>query len=167
MTGKESRIVSLAGRALVAALPLLALWLLGAGRGWTGLLLVVVGVVGAVALALEPRMRSVSVLPLLLALTGLAATAPIGIATEVVAGASALAALGWVARDRDVPGPVGRTLGGLTLPALALGVAFFTSVGIPAGRQFVGAAVVLLVVALAAVGWTIARPTQAPEASPS
>ncbi|HEY6238298.1 MAG TPA: hypothetical protein VIZ68_03830 [Thermoplasmata archaeon] len=167
MTGKNPRIAGLAGRALVAALPLVALWLLGAGDGGTGLVLIAVGVVAAIALALEPRTREISVLPLLLALTGLVATAPIGIATEVVAGASALTALGWVARDREDPGPIGRSLGGLTLPALAFGVALFTSVGLPAGRQFVGAAVVLLVVALAAVGWAIARPTRIPEASPS
>jgi hypothetical protein len=157
----------LAGGAFVAGLPLFALWLLGAGFGWLGLLLPVGGVLGAVGLSLERRTRSFSVLPLLLALAGLTATAPIGLVTELVAGASALTALLWVARDRDDPGPIGRSTVGLVLPALAFGLALFTAIGIPAGRQFVGAAVVLLVLALGAVGWALARPGRVPWASSS
>jgi len=167
MTPRAGRIAPLAGGALVAGLPLFALALLGAGGVGLGLVVAVAGVAGAVALSLVGRTRSLSVLPLLLALAGLTATAPIGVVAEVVAGASSLTLLFWVARDRDDPGPLARSVVGLALPALAFGLALFTSIGIPAGEQFVGAAVVLVVIAVGAIGWALARPTQVAEPSPS
>ncbi len=127
-----------------------------------GLILAITAVLVATGL----RMSSSRVLapyapvPALTALAIEAATAPVGFGTELLAGLAALSFLVWLADDPARPaGGALRALPTITLPALALGIAWSSALFLPAGAVPLGVAGGLLALTLAAVAFLVGSPT--------
>jgi hypothetical protein len=121
--------------------------------------------VGAVALAAALRVRApesaaaYAPVPVLAAISLEAATAPLGFGTEIMAGIAGLAFLLWLADDpaRPVRGPV-RALPALAVPALALGIAWSSTLFVPLGAIPLGVAGGLLALALGGVAVLVGFP---------
>jgi hypothetical protein len=126
-----------------------------------GLVLVLAAVVAAAGLRAVPS-RALSAYAPVPALAGIAleaASAPVGFGTELVAGLSGLAFLVWLADDPARPaGGAVRALPTLSLPALALGIAWSSALFLPAGAVPLGVAGAVLALALAAVAFLVGRP---------
>jgi hypothetical protein len=126
-----------------------------------GLVLVVGAVVAAVALRAGPSrdLAPYAPIPALAALAVEAAAAPVGFGTEIVAGIAGLAFLIWLADDPARPaGAALRAVPSITLPALALGIAWSSALFLPAGAVPLGVAGALLALTLAAVAFLVGSP---------
>ncbi len=125
-----------------------------------GVVLAGVGVAAALRSQRSPRPRAAAPVPLLLALAFAALACPLGLVPELAAGAAGLAFLVWLADDpARFPGGVGRARTTLLVPALALGIAWASSLILPATAAPLGVAAGVLVVALAALAYLFARPS--------
>jgi hypothetical protein len=97
--------------------------------------------------------------PPLVALGLLAALAPVSELTELYAGLAALAFLLWLADDpARLPGGAGRGLRIIAVPALGFGLAWASSLLVPAVGSSVGLAVALLVGVGAVVAFLLRAP---------
>lgn len=151
----------------------------GAGGATTGLLagvLVVLGLLGGLPLLLGPvvgvggvvvavavrrnrtaRRWGLEAVPVFGVLLVLGLSAPAERSAELFAGLAALAALLWLADDRQrAPGRWTRAVPTLGLAALGFGLAWALTLLLPSGTQNVGAAGVLLVAALVLVSVVLA-----------
>ena len=127
-----------------------------------GPVLAAAGVVLATGLRVATR-RSVAVyapVPVLAALVVEAVPAPVGLGTEIVAGLAGLAFLLWLADDpsRPVGGSL-RSLPTVGVPALAVGIAWSSTLFLPAGAVPLGVAGALLAFTLAVVALLVGSPT--------
>lgn len=115
---------------------------------------------GAIPLVLGERGRTLSALPIAAGLSYAAIAAGVGLGHELLAGASGLALLGYVATP---PYPRGRWMdvaGALLLPGVAVAVGLLSALLLPIGRPYVGIAAVLVVVELLFAGWLYAHPAE-------
>lgn len=127
-----------------------------------GLAIALVGI--AVAGALQrvpspPSLATFALVPVLLALGTVAVVSPLGLLPELLAGASGLATLVWLADDRDRPaGGFGRARTAIAVPALALAIAWASALLLPSRSASLGVAVGLIVFSVAAVAYLIGQP---------
>ena len=143
------------------ALATLLLGLVSGFPGGFGFLVAGGAVVLAVALRLSasPVDRAWAPVPVLGALLVEAVAAPIAFGAEVLAGFAGIAFFLWVADDPARPlGGAVRSFSAISVPALALGIAWGSALFLPAGNVPLGVAGAVLVVALAAVALLLARP---------
>lgn len=130
----------------------------------------VVAFVGSLALFLAgPRVgRVVRVAPALLGLAVLAVTAGTSYATELIAGAGAIAALFGLGASPPVPSEGRRVASALTVPSLGFALMLVTSLLFSAAHRLVGVAAVILVVVVAAVALLVHAPDAGePEEAPA
>ncbi|MCI4354401.1 MAG: hypothetical protein L3K06_03445 [Thermoplasmata archaeon] len=152
---------------LPAAAPLLLLAIAWEGDPFLSLLVVAVAMgVAVAARATEYAGAGVIAGVLVLgAIAYVAGTAFPDTLSEALLGTAALGAVVWVA----IATPEGPSLSvaarGLVLPGLALGIALSVSFLLPVAEQSVGIAVILLVGALALLGWSILRVGPVPNAA--
>lgn len=151
-------------RPVSLALLLVAVTYLGylSGFPWGfGALLAVGGVTLAAILRSRPTGPDAAYAPVpaLGALVVEAAFAPVGFGTELLAGLAGLAFLVWLADDPARPsgGPL-RGFPTITVPSLALGIAWSSALFLPAGAIPLGVAGALLALALAAVAFLVGSP---------
>jgi hypothetical protein len=122
-----------------------------------------IGVLGVVASVLLRRSRpersgTLALLPVLLAIALLAATAPVVPSTELFAGLTGLALLVWVADDPARPAGGGRrAVPVIALGALGVGLAWAITLALPGRSPNVGLAGGLLAAALVLLALLIAR----------
>ena len=146
--------------AIVAVATALVGYLSGFPDG-LGLFLAVGAVVFAAGLRTIPtrRVYSASPVPVLAVLVLEAATAPVGLGSELLAGFAGLAFLVWVADDPSRPkGGALRALPEVALPALALGIAWTSALFLPYGVVPIGVAGALLALTVAAVAFLVGWP---------
>lgn len=127
-----------------------------------GVALVVFAVgLGGVLQRVRPRsVRSFAPLPVVAGIATVAIASPLGLVPELVAGVSGIAVLLWLADDPGRPaGGVGRAQTALSIPALALGIAWASAFLLPSSSASLGVAVGLLVFVIAAVAYLFGRPT--------
>jgi len=147
--------------AILLAVPALALAVLGRGPALPEAVAALAGIALSGYLRTRPDAWASDLwaIPALLVVGGLTLLAVASLLAELLAGASALAAIYWIASD--LPGlrlPV-RPADGLWLPGLAVGLAVAVTLFLPAGPALVGVASAILVglfFGLAAVlgGWS-------------
>jgi len=130
--------------------------------GGFGLLLALTGVAVALVLRMSPsrEVAAYAPVPVLAVLALEAATAPVGFGTELLAGLAGLSFLAWLADDPARPaGGALRALPTLSLPALALGIAWSSALFLPPGAVPLGVAGGLLALTLIAVALLVGSPT--------
>jgi hypothetical protein len=126
-----------------------------------GIVIVAAGVATAVGVrtARSARLRAFAPGPLVLALGVVAVGSPLGLVPELVAGAAGLSFLVWLADDpARSPGGVGRASATILVPALAVGIAWSSALLLPAIAAPLGVAAGVLVFALVALAYLVARP---------
>ena len=148
--------------ALLAVVAGLFGWTTGLPDG-TGAFVAVVGV--GIAGVLRPptwfpRLRPFAAVPAVLGLAVVASFSALGLVPELLAGASGVALLVWLADDpaRPAGGPARAQLT-IGVPALALGIAWASALLLPSDSASLGVAVGLLVFVLAAVAYLVGQPT--------
>jgi len=95
--------------------------------------------------ALPRSVRGLALLPALVGLGAVAVYCPLGTFPELLGGLAGLALLLWCAEDPDrYPGSLGRGLAALFVPGAAFGIAWTSSLLLPAGLGTVGIAAALL-----------------------
>ena len=121
---------------------------------------VAVGIAAGLRADPSPRISGYAPVPAVVGIALEAVVAPVGLGTEIVAGAAGLALLLWLADDPDRPvgGPV-RALPAIALPALALGIAWSSALFLPSGALPLGVAGGLLALTIIAVALLAGRPT--------
>jgi hypothetical protein len=128
-----------------------------------GLVVAVVALGAGVGLRAAPRpdLRSVAPIPPLAGLGALAVYAPVNALTGLFAGLAGLGYLVWLADDPDrLSGGFVRGLRGLTIPALALAIAWVSSLWLPYVTSSLGIAVALLTLVLVAVALLLRSPAR-------
>ncbi|HXY47088.1 MAG TPA: hypothetical protein VEK13_04240 [Thermoplasmata archaeon] len=114
------------------------------------------------------RLRSLAPIPVLVALGATAVASPLGLLPELLAGASGLAVLVWLADDPGRPvGGVARARLTVGIPALALGIAWSSALLLPSSSAPIGVAAGLLVFVLVAVAFLIGWPSTFDREEPS
>lgn len=114
------------------------------------------------------RLRGFAPLPAVGAIAVVAITAPWGLLSELLAGASGVAILLWLADDLDRPsGGVRRAQLTIGVPALAVGLAWASSLLLPPTSATLGVAAALLVLVTVAVAFLFGAPSVFDEPSPS
>jgi hypothetical protein len=105
------------------------------------------------------RVAAYAPVPVVAALALEAVRAPVGLGTELVAGLAGLAFLLWLADDpsRPVGGSL-RSLPTVAVPALAVGIAWSSTLFLPAGAVPLGVAGALLALSLAVVAFLLGSP---------
>jgi len=129
--------------------------------GALGVVLATVGVAVAVGLrALRPSgVRAFAPLPALLALAFGALASPLGLVPELAAGGAGLAFLAWLADDPARPaGGIARARSTILVSGLALGIAWSSALLLPSRSASLGVAAGLLVLAVGALAYLVARP---------
>jgi hypothetical protein len=107
-----------------------------------------------------PPIRALAPVPAVLGLTAVAAVSPLGLLPELLAGASGIAILAWLADDPGRPaGGLGRAQLTVGIPAVALGIAWTSALLLPSNSASLGVAVGLLVFVVAAIAFLIGQPT--------
>ncbi|HYA70859.1 MAG TPA: hypothetical protein VEH28_05780 [Thermoplasmata archaeon] len=161
-TPKPNRVPEIRPASLVLLLvPAALLGYASGAPGGYGIVVAIVGILLAGVLrALSSRTaRAIAPLPALAVLVLEAATAPAGFGPELLAGLSGLAFLIWLADDPGRPaGGAVRGLPTVALPALALGIAWSSTLFLPTGAVPLGVGGALLALALAAIAFLIGRP---------
>ncbi len=106
-----------------------------------------------------PGGRPFAPVPGVLGLAAVASFSPLGLVPELLAGASGVALLVWLADDPARPsgGPARAQLT-IGVPALALGIAWASALLLPSDSASLGVAVGLLVFVLAAVAYLVGQP---------
>ena len=133
--------------AILLAIPTLALALLGRGAALPEGLVAL----GAIALSgylrtrPEPWASDGWAIPALLVVGALALLAVVSLLAELLAGASALAAIYWIAVELPGLQLPASPVNGLLLPGLAVGIAVGVTLFLPAGPALVGVASAILV----------------------
>ncbi len=163
MPGASARLRSI--RPVSLALLLVSATYLGFLSGFPdsfGPVLTAAAVIVATGLRVGTR-RNVAVyapVPVLAGLVVEVVPAPVGLGTELVAGLAGLAFLLWLADDpsRPVGGSL-RSLPSVGVPALAVGIAWSSTLFLPAGAVPLGVAGALLALTLAVVALLVASPT--------
>ncbi len=103
--------------------------------------------------------RPFAPVPILAGLGLAAVVSPLGLVPALAAGAAGLVFLLWLADDPHRPaGGVRRAGAGLLLPALAVAMSWVSALLLPPGSATVGVAAGLLVLAIGAVAFLLARP---------
>ncbi|MGP8158339.1 MAG: hypothetical protein ACLPWO_01815 [Thermoplasmata archaeon] len=163
MSGASARIRSIRPASL--ALLLVSATYLGFLSGFpdgVGPVLAAAAVIFATGLRVGAR-RNVAVyapVPVLAALVVEVVPAPVGLGTELVAGLAGLSFLLWLADDPSRPaGGSLRSLPTVGIPALAVGIAWSSTLFLPAGAVPLGVAGALLALTLAVVALLVASPT--------
>ncbi len=163
MSGASARIRSIRPASL--ALLLVSATYLGFLSGFPsgfGPVLAAAAVIFATGLRVGPR-RNVAAyapVPVLAALAIEVIPAPVGLGTELVAGLAGLSFLLWLADDPSRPvGGALRSLPTVGVPALAVGIAWSSTLFLPAGAVPLGVAGALLALTLAVVALLVASPT--------
>lgn len=107
----------------------------------------------------RPATVAYAPVPVLAAIALEAATSPVGFGTELAAGIAGLAFLAWLADDpaRPLRGAI-RALPTLSVPALALGIAWSSALFVPLGAFPLGAAGGLLALAVGAIAVLVGFP---------
>jgi len=114
------------------------------------------------------RLRSLAPIPVLVALGATAVASPLGLLPELLAGASGLAVLVWLADDPGRPvGGVARARLTVGIPALALGIAWSSALLLPSSSAPIGVAAGLLVFVLVTVAFLIGWPSTFDREEPS
>ena len=112
--------------------------------------------------------RSLAPVPVLVALGATAIASPLGLLPELLAGASGLAVLVWLADDPGRPvGGVARARLTVGVPALALGIAWSSALLLPSSSASIGVAAGLLVFAIVTVAVLIGQPSMFDREEPS
>ncbi len=147
---------------VVLVVPAALLGYLSGFPGGDGVVVATAAVALAAALRATPHpdLEGYAPIPALVGVALEAATAPVGLGTELVAGAAALAFLFWLADvpDRPVGGPV-RALPTIALPALALAIAWSSALFLPSGAVPLGVAGGLLALTIVGVALLVGRPS--------
>ncbi len=130
------------------------------GNGPAALLVALFGAAGVAILerVAGGRGRAAAAMLALVALGVGALAATPGPAPELLAGIAGLAFLAWLAPPPTPTSGGRRRLEGLVLPGLAVGIAFATSAFLPPAPGFETVGIALLVGALAAIAFVLARP---------
>lgn len=121
--------------------------------------------------ALRSRsLRSIAPVPVLAALVTASLASRLGIVPELVAGGAGLAFLAWLADDpAREPGGIGRARTTIAISGVALGIAWSTALLLPSNSATLGVAAGLLVFAVVALAFLVARPEafdrEAPESA--
>ncbi len=107
-----------------------------------------------------PRGRAFAPVPVVIGLVSVASLSSLGLVPEILAGASGVALLVWLADDpgRPAGGPARAQLT-IAVPALALGIAWASALLLPSDAASLGVAVGLLVFVLAAVAYLVGQPS--------
>lgn len=135
-----------------------------------GVVVAVAGVALAEAAQRLPRseLRSLSPLPAVGGLVAVAVASPLGLVPELVAGASGVALLVWLADDPARPaGGVRRARNSLAIPTAAVGIAWASALFLPSSSASLGVAVGLIVFVLAAVAYLLGQPALFDREEPS
>jgi len=138
-----------------------ALGYLSGYPGRLGPVVAVAGVVLAAALRATPwrTVAAYAPVPALAVLVLEAVASPVGLGVELIAGASGVAFLLWLADDpaRPVGGSL-RSLPTVAVPGLALGIAWSSAFFLPSGSVPLGVAGGLLALTVALVAFLVGRP---------
>ena len=135
-----------------------------------GLIAVLAGVTagGVIQRQRVRTLRSFAPVPVLVVLGATAIASPLGILPELLAGASGLAVLVWLADDLDRPvGGVQRARLTIGVPAVALGIAWTSALLLPSSSASIGVAAGLLVFVIVAVSVLIGLPSTFDREGPS
>ena len=135
-----------------------------------GLVAVLAGVIAGAALQRQRvrSLRSLASVPVLVGLGATAIASPLGLLPELLAGASGLAMLVWLADDLDRPiGGVRRARLTIGVPALALGIAWTSSLLLPSSSASIGVAAGLLVFVIVTISVLIGLPSTFDREEPS
>lgn len=136
-----------------------------------GVVAVLAGVVTAGVLQRlrnRPRFRDLAPIPALGALVGVAIVSAWGPLPELIAGGSGVAFLLWLADDLDRPlGGVRRAQLTIGIPALAVGIAWASSLLLPPSSATLGVAAALLVLVAVAVAFLFGAPSVFDREEPS
>lgn len=120
------------------------------------------GVVVAAGLRMSrsPTVAACAPVPVLAVLVLEVLQAPLGLGIELISGVAGLAFLVWLADDPARPvGGARRGLSTIAVPALALGIAWSSTLFLPAGAVPLGVAGGLLALTLALVAFLVGRPS--------
>ncbi|HTP54588.1 MAG TPA: hypothetical protein VML94_06505 [Thermoplasmata archaeon] len=125
-----------------------------------GYLVAALGLGASVALRADaPRTSAAgAVVPILAALTVIAATAPSSAGTDLFGGVAAIALLAWLAEDRRrAPGGLVRAAPSLLVVFVALGIAWTSALFLPTGSARIGFGAALLVLVTILVAYLLGR----------
>lgn len=118
-----------------------------------------IAVAAGMRLALSPLVRELSVVPPIAGLAVVTIAAPITFLAELVAGLGGVALLVWMTDDPDrPPGGLARGLTTVSIPGLAVGIAWSSGLLLPTGAISFGIAGGLLALVLTAVAFLTGRP---------
>ena len=134
---------------------------LAVGPAGVGVVSALVGVALGVTLRRlrSSTARALAPLPVVVGAGIATVVGPLGVASEFAAAATGLALLLWLADDpSNSPGGVARARSALALPALAVLLAWVSTLVLPMGSGSLGMAAGLLVFVLGAVAFLLSRP---------